>query len=339
MTKLNSNTTTNLNLNTKVTTMKTQLDAYEIAIQTCKAAGINGLTRNLIKKPYMGIFYGQGAAAFADWNNYDGKQGHDPRLLMIVMSIKVECFEHETLMEAQARVFHAAITNSFGKMKELRAAMKEAHYNYDENGDINIHTTAPTMHNMGDGTMVAMDYKKKVDIEGNAENYEVAMPDVTIEMDGFTETFNKMAFKTTECDLVAHGRSGFVNMIQGTDALVARHIVANMGELGAQHTIAVHDCFRTNINDFLAGTLHTAIEQAYVSIFAEKTENNGDILGNYFNAVYLAGGLNKFGPCSKMFKDNGVAKLNGFGMDVKTISESLQNPILGKTEGAYYFAK
>jgi hypothetical protein len=251
---------------------------------------------------------------------------------MVILGIQCIVREEETEMEAQAKHFHAAITNSFGKMKELRDAMKSAHYTYDEEGELKVHTKGPTMHNMGDGTMVAMDYRVMTDIEGNVETMDSVMADVTIEMDGFTETFNKMAFKTEEHDLVKHGRSGFVNMIQGTDALVARHIVANMDDLGAQHVIAVHDCFRTGINDFLAGTLHTAIEQSYVTIFAEKTEENGDILANYFNSVFLAGGLNNFGPCSKMFIDTGAAKLNGFGMDVKTIAESLQS-------GATYFSK
>ena len=312
--------------------MTIQLDAYEIAVESCEAAGIHGLTRSLIKKPYMGIFYGQGKAAFSEYTNYHGKQGHDPRLLMIILGIKCVVGEDETQLEAQAGVFHKAICASFGKMKDLRVSIKDSHYTYDENGDINIHTKGPTMHNMGDDTMVAMDYKVMTDIEGNVETMDSVMADVTIEMDGFNETFKKMAFKTTEHDLVKHGRSGFVNMIQATDALVARHIVANMGELGAEHTIAVHDCFRTGINDFLAGTLHTAIGQAYVSIFAEKTEENGDILANYFNSVYLAGGLNKFGPSTKMFKDDGSAQLNGFGIDVKTIAESLQS-------GATYFSK
>jgi hypothetical protein len=151
-------------------------------------------------------------------------------------------------------------------------------------------------------------------------------------MDGFSETFLKMAFKTTEHDLVAHGRSGFVNMIQATDALVARHIVSNMGSMGAQHTIAVHDCFRTNINDFLSGKLHQSIEYAYDAIFTEKIDANGDILANYFQGVYLAGGLNKFGPAVSMFKDDGSARLNGFGMSVIDIAYSLES-------GATYFSK
>tara|TARA_R110000796_G_scaffold14055_5_gene46129 strand:- start:302 stop:1306 length:1005 start_codon:yes stop_codon:yes gene_type:complete len=331
----NLNSTTQTKLNQKVNTMTNsiQKDAYELAIESCEAAGIYGLTRALVKKPYMGIFYGQGAAAFADKANYDGKQGHDPRLLTILKSIKAPIDPEKTELESQSGVFHSAINSSFGKMKDLRLAIKDAAYNYDENGDINIHTTQPTMHNMGDDTYVCMDYKMKVDVEGNAEQYDVEMPDVTIEMDGYSETFKKMAFKTKEVDLASHGRSGFVNMIQATDALVARHIVANMGKSGAQHTIAVHDCFRTNINDFLDGKLHTAIEQAYVSIFAEKTENNGDILQNYFRAVKRAGGLNK-GQASvaSMFKEDGQAKLNGFGMDVKEISTSLGN-------GATYFSK
>ena len=307
-------------------------DAYMIAMSKCESAGIHGLTRSLIKKPYMGIFYGQGVAAFAESLNYDGKQGHDPRLLTIIQTVDCAVGEDETKLEAQAAVFHLAICNSFGKMKDLRTAVKSAHYNYDEDGMINIHTTGPTMHNMGDNTMVAMDYKIKTDIRGIREQYDVKMPDVTIEMDGFSETFLKMAFKTTEHDLVAHGRSGFVNMIQATDALVARHIVSNMGSMGAQHTIAVHDCFRTNINDFLSGKLHQSIEYAYDAIFTEKIDANGDILANYFQGVYLAGGLNKFGPAVSMFKDDGSARLNGFGMSVIDIAYSLES-------GATYFSK
>lgn len=310
-------------------------DAYELAVAACEAAGIHGTTRANIKTAYMGIFYGQGAAAFGEVANYGGKQGHSIDLLPVICDIV--CIydpEDETELQAQAQIFHKAIESSFGEMRALRVTMKDAHYEYTEDG-IAVHTTRPTMHNMGDGTFVSMDYKEMVDINGAPEQYDVDFADVEICMGDVVEKFPKMGFKTKEHDLVKHGRSGFVNMIQATDALVARHIVANMGKLGAQHTVAVHDCFRTNINDFLDGKLHSAIEEAYVTIFAKKTSENGDILGDYFKAVRLAGGLNKFGPATQMFMESGQAKIG----DVATIARSLQNENLGKTEGAYYFAK
>ena len=319
----------------EATTKQQRRDAYERAVAACEAAGIHGTTRANIKKAYMGIFYGQGSAAFGKVENYGGKQGHNIDLLPIIMDIICAYDpENETELEAQAKMFHSAIESSFGEMRALRSMMKAAHYEYVEGGII-VHTTRPTMYDIGDGTWISMDYKEKIDINGNSEQFDVEFPDVDITIGDVTEKFPKMGFKTKNHDLVMHGRSGFVNMIQGTDALVARHIVSNMGKLGAQHTIAVHDCFRTNINDYLDGKLHKAIEEAYVTIFAKKTEENGDILSNYFKAVRLAGGLNKFGPSTKMFMENGMSKVG----DVTKIARSLQNENLGKTEGAYYFAK
>ena len=314
-----------------MTDTKRTLDAYELAMLKCREVGIVGLTRALIKKPYMGIFYGQGWRTFSEPMNFDGKQGHDPRLLDILQSIPGCEFNEETgetVLEAQAKVFHKAIESSFGNMAALRKGIKAAHYEYTED-DIIMYTDRPTCHNMGDGTFVAMDYKVKTDINGVVESFDTEMPDVTIKMAGFEHTFEKMSFKTKEHDLVAHGRSGFVNLIQATDALVARHIVANMGDLGAQHTIAVHDCFRTNINDFLSGKLHRAIERAYDTIFTEKTTENGDILRNYFNAVEQAGSTKTYCSQGRMFNNDGSAKL---GDDVEEICYSLEN-------GATYFSK
>lgn len=313
-------------------------DAYMLAESSCVKAGIRGLDRNLIKTPYMGIFYGQGYMAFADEAKYDGKPGnHDPRLLAILQAIDVPVDGDEPMLVTQARRFHKAVEASFGKMAGLRKSIKNSHYQYTEEG-IDVYTTKPTMHNMGDGTYVCMDYKVKTDILGNIERYDVKMPDVTIEMDGFSETFLRMAFKTKTVDLVAHGRSGFVNLIQATDALVARHIVVNLREFGAQHVIAVHDCFRVNINDYLEGRLHNAIEKAYADIFACQTIGNGDILRNYFDAVQSAGGLCNTSHVSAMFKPNGQAKVNGFGVNVTDIAKALGNNVTGKV-GSYYFAK
>jgi len=44
--------------------MKQIEDAYHRCINYCETAGFTGLTRDVVKKPFMGIFYGQGWMAF-----------------------------------------------------------------------------------------------------------------------------------------------------------------------------------------------------------------------------------------------------------------------------------
>jgi hypothetical protein len=319
---------------------KAEKDAYEIGVAACVAKRIKGLTRSLIKKAYMGIFYGQGAMTFGEEGNYGAKPSqHDPRLLEVIKGICAEPAGDETELQAQAKVFHSAIESSFGAMSALRKEIKQAHYHYEDMGGFPVKvmdTTKPTMHMMPDGTYIAMDYKVKTTITGQKISYETVVPDVHVDVSGVgTMKFEKLSFKTSEYNLDDYARSGFVNMIQGTDALVARHVIVAMGELGAQHVISVHDCFRTNINDFLDGKLHKAIQMAYKRVFVE-VDGRGDILKNYFQGVRDADGVFPKSSLAFMLND-GELKMADW-IDVETIIDSLENKVTGK-EGAYYFAK
>lgn len=319
---------------------RAERDAYEIAVSACMGKNIKGLTRSLIKKAYMGIFYGQGALTFGDVANYGSKpKQHDPRLLTVIRGIDAEPKGFDTKLQAQAKVFHAAIESSFGNMTALRKEIKAAHYHYEEIGGQPVKvmdTTKPTMHRMPDNSFIAMDYKVKITIVGEKIEHDTEVPDVIIDISGVgTMKFEKLSFKTTEYNLEDYARSGFVNLIQGTDALVARHIIVAAGELGVQHMIAVHDCFRVNINDFLDGKLHEAIKVAYKRVFVDMN-GSGDILKDYFQGVRDAGGVFPSSSIAYMLND-GELKMADW-LDVDVIIDSLANKIDGK-EGAYYFAK
>ena len=315
-------------------------DAYEIAVKACQDAGIEGLTRKTVKKAYMGIFYGQGAGSFADEAMYGSKpKMHDPRLLPIIQGIEAIPGQFESMLMAQAKVFHKAIESSFGNMTDLRKAMKLAHYHYEDMEGVPVKvmdTTEPTMHRMPDDTFIAMDYRVKTTITGEVVSFDTEIPDVSIDISGIpTMKFEKMTFRQKEYNLDDYARSGFVNMIQGVDAYIARHIIVALGELGATHVISVHDCFRVNINDFLDGKLHQAIQMAYKRVFVE-CGTKGDIIKDYFQGVRNAGGTFPRSSIAFML-DDGELKMADW-LDVDVIIDNLANKIDGK-EGTYYFAK
>ena len=317
------------------------LDAYERAIVGCVKKGVVGLTRSLIKKPFMGIFYGQGWKAFSDLSNYGGS-GHNCELLPIIQAIPAKPSDMFTEFEVQCSIFHKCIEDSFGLMAQLRKSIKSAHYHMEEINEKQVRvydTTQPTMHMMPDNAFIAMDYRVLVDIYGHTVQWDSEPCDVTIMVSGESITFKKMTFKTAEYNLEDFARSGFVNLIQGTDALLARHIIAEAGDLGCDHIIGVHDCFRVNICDFLDGKLHAAIEKAYANVFVNMNKS-GDILRKYFDGVKNAGGNMPTAATSFMLNRDGELRLNAWVKDgdASTIISSLANKTTGK-EGAIYFAK
>ena len=244
------------------------------------------------------------------------------------------------MLEAQAKKFHACIESSFGKMQQLRKAMRAAHYHYEDADGFKqmvMDTTVPTVHKMPSGSSISMDYRVKVDIMGEAVSYDTLPVDVTINIEGYTETFSNKTFKTSEVALYDHARSGFVNLIQGMDAQLAQHIVVEANVLGCQHIIAVHDCFRVNICDFLDGKLHAAIERAYFNLFGSGAKG-GDVLAQYFEGVSAAGGNTIASQITTSRKACGAGKLSRFGFDVDQVINTLSNAVTGK-QGAYYFAK
>lgn len=293
-------------------------DAYMRGVQACEKAGFMGLDRSLIKKPFMGIFYGQGVGAFMDaeemdadlWTILYGKNG-------------APC-------EDIAKRFHKAVTSSFGaKMLQVRNAIRA----YAKKIDTKI------AHFMPDGSKVAMNYKVKVNAVGEAMDFDTPKYTVTSKNNMESYKFKNMLLKTKHTHCGDFARNGFVNMIQAIDALIARMIVVNLKRAGAKHIICVHDCFRVNVTEM--HLLEDAIKLAYTDLFGGKANKRTadlpmgtDILGMYFEGANAALKEGEEGTMMNQFFTTGgcnraMPKIGG---------HSLQELIdaLGTT---YYFAK
>jgi hypothetical protein len=329
-------------------------DAYELAINALEKEGVTGFTRDLMKKPYMGIFYGQAWLAFADVDNFGtGAKQHKPELLEAIRSMPVDVHSaeggytlEETILRTQARKFHGIVEGSFGKMSALRQRIKDAHVKW-EDGVPSVLTSKPTKHTMPDGFVVAMDYRVKVDIMNEVVEFGNITRDVRVIAGDVDAQFNGMTFRTKEFNLYDYGRTGFVNMIQATDALIARLIVTKLDQIeGAQHIVSVHDCFRVNICDMIDGKLHRAIQGAYMDLFStEHNEKRGyirnqDIIGGYFKGVRDAGA----NPAAfsqfelKVSTGKYTRNLHKTGFPIEAMIKDLECTMSG-TGSTYYFAK
>jgi len=145
-------------------------------------------------------------------------------------------------------------------------------------------------HLLPDGFKVAMNYKMKVNVLGELMTFDTEQYDVTLRNNVESYKFINMQMNTETVDTSDFVRNGFVNMVQGVDGLIARLIVVHCKRLGAQHIIAVHDCFRVSVHDM--GILKQAIKNAYRDLFGslknEATEDlpeGTDILGLYFDGI------------------------------------------------------
>ena len=298
-------------------------DAYQRAVSELEAAGFVGFTRNGVKKSFMGVFYGQGAAAFTD----------------IKQLLKDEQFEVVNVLypegvasEDIAKAFHKAITKSFGPaMIALRARFKE--FTDKVSGRIG--------HMMPDGCKVQMNYKVKVNILNEEMEFGTVAPDVTVTTSENTYKFIKFAVNTKEVHEGDFVRNGFVNMIQAVDALVARLIIVHLGRLGATNVISVHDCFRVNVTEM--HLLEQAIKNAYLDLFGNKMNCKTkdlplgqDILAMYFEGANAAipEGSAKVTPVTQFItlKGKSFRKMN------KIQGHTLADIINGLGV-SYYFAK
>jgi hypothetical protein len=268
-------------------------DAYHRAIVELEGRGkkktemvFMGLEREDVKKPFMGIFYGQGWRAFMHKEDFLKDDG-TPNAVWVSMHGNGDY----PPCEERAQAFWGAINRSFGAaMNNIRRAIREFGYDFDAEME---KSDKPTRHFMPDGFEVAMDYRKKQNIFGELMGKDAAAHDVTVQTGMTSMKFNLMTFKMDEYDTMDFARNGFVNMIQAADALLARLIIVNCKKLGAEHIISVHDCFRVNVNDM--EILREAIKLSYKELFG-STHNmptkhlpkGTDILKMYFEGASKA---------------------------------------------------
>ena len=318
-------------------------DAYKKASDNCAKAGFGTIPRGVIKKPYMGIFYGQGKGAFQFADSFDEKDADSMALLEIIKK------GPGSNLEENGELFHQAVERSFGNMLALRRAIRKAHYTFDDDMNMVMLTNKATKHFMPDGTEVTMNYKEMLNIDGEKIGYGDVVPDVQVKL-GLTDLkFNEMKFRTNVVSLYDYARTGFVNLIQATDALLARLIISHLEDLGATHVIAVHDCFRVNINDMIDGKLHKAIELAYMDLFGNKDNEatellpyGTDILALYFQGVNRAGAEvanapSQFAYNRRTDSNKRIMKHIG-GKQVADLICDLSNALDG-TGSTYFFAK
>ena len=247
-------------------------DAYHRAVEAVKKAGFPDFTRASIKKPFMGVFYGQG------WMAFQEPSKDLPITCDTWIHLHGDALYGE---EAVCKAFHAAITSSFGtKMIAVRQAIKA----YGKK------TMGATRHYMPDGSQVAMNYKVKVNVLGEIMDYDTKTYDVRVQNNAESYKFINFEMNTSEIHEGDFARNGFVNMVQATDALLARLIIVHLKRLGAKHIICVHDCFRVNMTEM--HLLDQAIKNAYMDLFGNYTNKRTadlpmgtDILGLYFDGA------------------------------------------------------
>lgn len=289
-------------------------DAYALAIVELEKAGFTGFTRSIVKKPYMGIFYGQGAAAFTSVKE------EYPELHACIYGSANSPADDDT-----AKAFHAAVEKSFGaKMAAVRKMFK----GYEVGGKVS--------HMMPDGFRVEMNYKQKVNVFGELMTFDTEKHDVFLQNNMESYKFINLQMNTTATHTADFVRNGFVNMIQATDALLARLIIVHLKRLGAQHIVAVHDCFRVNVTEM--HLLEQAIINAYQDLFGSRTNvatkdlpKGQDIIGMYFDGINKVATSNQV-HASQFMGERQVrrmTKVNG-----ELVGDLIQ--ALGTT---YYFAK
>lgn len=291
-------------------------DAYALAIKELEKAGFMGLTRGDVKKPYMGIFYGQGAAAFEDITEVTS------RVWEVIHN------GSPVPVDGRAAEFHKAITASFGvKMTSVRNKIRA----YSKI------TQGRTKYFMPDGFEVTMNYKQQVNVLGEFMSYDTEKYDVRISNNAEAFKFINFQLKTLEVHVGDFARNGFVNLIQATDALLARLIIVHLKRMGAKHIISVHDCFRVNVTE--VHMLEAAIKQAYMDLFGcpkiTQTEDlpmGTDILQLYFQGANRQLVQGEVGSMITQFTSKGTRYLQKInGQYVKGLIYALGQ--------SYYFAK
>ena len=300
-------------------------DAYVLCCAHLHAAGFStAITRKVIKKSFMGIFYGQGIGAFMTHEGISGdSQAITEELFNLIHPNEVK--------EENAKKFHGVVSQCFGKQTAIiRSIIKSMHNKLE----------GKPSYLMPDGSEVKMDYRVRVNVAGDVVSFDTPATDVTLECDDLQLEINSYSLKTKQADANNFVRTGFVNMIQATDALLARLIIVHLHRAGVKHIICVHDCFRVSIGDM--PKLQAAIKQAYLDLFGcpvdmptKDLPEGTDILGLFFKG-FKANALpgNDINSQSQ-FRSNGrriTQRINGLPLD-KLVNS------LGEKDGAWFFSK
>ena len=263
-------------------------DAYALAIKAVTDKGLPKLSRNAMKKPYMAIFYGASAGAMLEENTINS-EAFDTLYSGVDKSLFPKG-KAQASNEAMAKEFHDAVTSSFGREVAAFRAKLKAYGTTFADGVATVRVDKAVAYTMPDGATVEMNYLNRTDING-----DIVISKEDVARFEFTSPLHHLhnesaTFSTNEIDGGSHVRTSFVNMIQATDALVARLIIKHLSDLGVKNIVSVHDCFRVGVND----TTHlvTAIKRAYKELFATThNEPTANLVGDLDIFSSLLGGV------------------------------------------------
>jgi hypothetical protein len=265
----------------------------------------------------MAVVYGQAYKGMMDPANY---KDYDADHQLFLRTINGD--------EDIAKKIHNCIVRSLGKLGGLMKTVKSMCFEWDVEQECFVPRLNKALtFRMPDGFKVAMQYHKSIQL-----GY-----DITMTCNGMMYKALNPSYKTKEVAYEDHGRTGVVRLIHSVDALIARLIVHYAGQT-CDHVVAIHDCFRVNINDFIAGKLHVAVRDAYKALFGGTSmaptallPYGKDILGLFDAGVVKAGGVSGNLTQSSY---TGVRKFQA--IKGQRVDDLIDGVLDGST---YYFAK
>lgn len=265
-------------------------DVYARVNLSLSDKGYNQLERDLAKGAYVGIYYGQGEGAYTEPTNFGAKTKN----LSVALREYIATMTEQGFAE-NGKTFHSTVKNALGtKVSRLINKLPFLHYVIQDGTRVYLTSTEKAMsYTLPDGFKVK--HKKRVSFDLLGSQLVSNKDAIEFYVNGYKY---KTAFASDVVDVEYQARTGFVNLIQSCDALLARLIIANLRKLGAKHAIAVHDCFRVSVADAENSLLEKAIQLAYAQMFGEleceyfqnnfEGIHNKDILAMYTQGVYDA---------------------------------------------------
>ena len=252
--------------------------------------GFGMLGRDLAKGAYVGIYYGQSEKAYTDPENF----GANTKNLSLELRNYIAGMTNQDF-KTNGATFHNIVKNSLGtKVSRLISKIPYMHYTVQDGERVYLTSTKKAMsYTLPDGYKVK--FKKRVSFDLLGIQLRSNKEATEFYVNGYKYS---TAFASEIVDVEYQARTGFVNLIQSCDALLARLIITNLRDLGAKHAIAVHDCFRVSVADAENSLLEKAIQLAYAQMFGEaecgyfqnnfEGIHNKDILAMYTKGVYEA---------------------------------------------------
>ena len=269
------------------------------------------LNRSLVKTPYMAIQYRGTVSALLNSNDWQAAM-EGTGLFASCKDINEREKHARAFSELMvSSIYDALGINIIGFIEALEEAVANilekkgiTYFNYEMSDGFLVHKPCFKKWIVDAPEAIRVDLRSRV-IFGDMQNEKQWMvKDPNPSGEEFIRTF-------------------MVNYIQGIDALVARTFVKHATKAGLRGITAIHDCFRTCLQD--APKLKKVIADTYMEVFVDGTANK--------QLAHIAGQLIKLGAPETLFKgyNSDYNPVAGIGND--TFEQVMYH------ENSYYFCQ